>query len=170
MNRAFPLFVDASAGSRACCCASFATRSSIATFRSSPRSSLLGGVGGDCFQRRREQRPGSSSCRSRSISSRSSRLLAGASSAQAERDEWQMLFAQPVPRAGLCGWQVHCLPVDLRRGPVAALSAGLLAGSDRRTSRAALSARLSCWPPSFLPLVWPPGFSRTIARRRSSPA
>ena len=26
-------------------------------------------------------------------------LLAGASSAQAERDEWQMLFAQPVPRA-----------------------------------------------------------------------
>src|SRR5450631_1822771 len=26
-------------------------------------------------------------------------LLAGASSAQAERDEWQLLFAQPVPRA-----------------------------------------------------------------------
>lgn len=26
-------------------------------------------------------------------------LLAGASSAQAERDEWEMLFAQPVPRA-----------------------------------------------------------------------
>jgi ABC-type transport system involved in multi-copper enzyme maturation permease subunit len=26
-------------------------------------------------------------------------LLAGASSAQAERDEWQMLFSQPVPRA-----------------------------------------------------------------------
>src|SRR5437868_11187650 len=26
-------------------------------------------------------------------------LLAGLSSAQAERDEWQLMFAQPVPRA-----------------------------------------------------------------------
>ena len=33
-------------------------------------------------------------------------LLAGMGSAQAEREEWQLLFTQPLPRVGLCRWKI----------------------------------------------------------------
>ena len=73
-------------------------------------------------------------------------LLAGASSAQAERDEWQMLFAQPVPRAAyVVGKFIAYLSIF-----AAVLLLLFLPGFAERiihVARASLCGKLCCWRP-----------------------
>ena len=88
-------------------------------------------------------------------------LLAGASSAQAEREEWQLLFTQPVPRAGLCRREIHRLLCRfLPRSCFCFFSRALLARIQH--AAAALSETL------LLAAAFPAlGLGRRISRPRS---
>ena len=151
------------------CCASFVPPSSIAIFRSFLCLSLLGGVAAIIFSED-----------AHSIAFLILQvalyfvslfaLLAGVSSAQAEREEWQMLFAQPVPRAAyVIGKFIAYLSIF---GAVLLLL--FLPGICGRLrcdkeSRCSI-CRLCCSRPRFLRSDWPRDFSHTIARKRSSSA
>ena len=114
MNLALSLADLTSRLARGACCASFAPRSSIVTFRSSPCLSLLGGLAAILFSEDANA-IGFFVLQIALYFVSLFALLAGVSSAQAERDEWQLLFAQPVPRGGLRHRKIYFLLVDLRR-------------------------------------------------------
>ena len=92
-------------------------------------------------------------------------LLAGVGSAQAEREEWQLLFTQPLPRAA-CVVGKFCALLSIFGGVLLLMFLpGLLAGSTIRDAGAALFrdfvARRHFSRAAALQLA----FSPTIARR-----
>ena len=92
-------------------------------------------------------------------------LLAGVGSAQAEREEWQLLFTQPLPRPSYVIGKFLALALIFAGVLLLLFLPPLFAGADLRMM-VPLICKPFCSPPPFSPRV----SSRTIARRRSSSA
>ena len=149
MNRAFPLFADAGPV-RAVLLREFRDALINRYFQVFAALSLLGGVAAIIFSEDANSVPVLILQVALYFVSLFA-LLAGASSAQAERDEWEMLFAQPVPRAAyVVGKFIAYLSIF-----AAVLLLLFLPRPGQRIvpSRDFSISKLSSWPPSFSPLV-----------------